>query len=199
MTTPNPDTALAAVLLAAGGSRRLGRPKQLLALDGKTLVRRAAEAARDAGFAPVFAVVGAHAEAVWREVADLALRVDNAAFEEGIASSIRAGIGAVERANPACRGALVFLVDQPRVDATLLRRIRERFDGKGIVACAYGDSVGTPALFPKRRFAELLALRGDRGAKPILEAQRAELVSLPFPEGGVDLDTETDAAHLGAR
>jgi molybdenum cofactor cytidylyltransferase len=190
------------VLLAAGASRRLGRPKQLLAVEGTTLVRRAALAARDAGFAPIFAVVGAHADAVFAEVADLAIRVENAGHAEGIASSIRAGVAAVERAAPAAPGALLLLVDQPRVDAALLHRVRSWFEeasGARAVACTYRDAVGTPALFPRSLLGELRELAGDRGAKPLLEAHRDELLTVAFQGGEIDLDTEEDVARFDAQ
>jgi molybdenum cofactor cytidylyltransferase len=195
-------SAIAAVILAAGASRRLGRPKQLLEIEGRTLVRRIAEAARAAGFAPLFAVVGAGAAGVWREVSDLAVRVDNPAYEEGVASSIRAGIEAVERSARESPGALLLAVDQPYVDAALLHRVRSWFDEASAtraVACTYSDTLGIPALFPRSLFAELRALRGDRGAKAILAAQGDDLLAVPFLGGEIDLDTEADVARLATR
>jgi molybdenum cofactor cytidylyltransferase len=191
---------VAGVLLAAGASRRLGRPKQLVQLGGRSLVRRAAEAALGAGCAPLFAVVGAHAAEVLRELAPLAaVPVRNADWQEGIASSIRAGVAAAGAAVPACDGALLLLVDQPRVDADLLRRLLARFEeggGARVVASAYGGGRGVPAVFPRASFPALAALRGDRGAKPLLEAQRAEVLEVLFPGGELDLDEPADLAAL---
>jgi CTP:molybdopterin cytidylyltransferase MocA len=191
---------VAAVLLAAGASRRLGRPKQLVRLAGRSLVRRAAEAALGAGCAPLFAVVGAHADEVLRELEPLAaVPVRNAGWQEGIASSIRAGVAAAEAAAPGCDGALLLLVDQPRVDAELLRRLLARFGaGRGAlpVASAYGGGRGVPAVFPRASFAALAALRGDRGAKALLEAPGAEVLEVPFPDGELDLDEPADLLAL---
>jgi CTP:molybdopterin cytidylyltransferase MocA len=191
---------VAAVLLAAGGSRRFGRPKQLAKIAGTSLVRRAAEAALGAGCEPLFVVLGAHAGEVGAELAGLAAeRVANPAHAEGIASSIRAGVAAAGAATPSCDGALLLLVDQPRVDAALLGRLLGGFrQGGGVrpVACAYAGRVGVPAVFPRSLFGELAALRGDRGARSVLEARRAELLEVPFPEGAIDLDTPEDLARI---
>jgi molybdenum cofactor cytidylyltransferase len=185
-----------AILLAAGASRRLGRPKQLAAWRGTTLVRRAARAAHGAGFAPIFAVVGAHGDAVFAEIADLATRVENAEWEEGMASSIRAGVAVAGPAGAAERGVLILLADQPAVDAALLRRLRSRFEaagGRAPCACDYGgEAIGPPALFPPSHLAALAGLRGDRGARALLAAHRAELELESFPGGALDVDVEAD-------
>ena len=193
-----------AVLLAAGASRRLGRAKQLETLEGEPLVRRAARAALGAGCEPVVVVLGAEAEAVAAALDGLALTlVRNEAWEEGMASSLGAGLAALGDAAPEARGALLLLADQPAVDAALLRRLLARFEESGarrIVACAYGGGRGAPAVFPRTLFSELAALRGDRGAKPVLEAHRAEVLEVSFPEGELDVDTPADLARArGAR
>ncbi len=189
---------VAAVVLAAGGSRRLGRPKQLVEIEGRPLVRRAAGAALDAGCAPVYVVLGAEAARVAGALAGAAVElVRNEGHEEGIASSIRSGIGAARDAMPPCDGALLLLVDQPRVDAALVRRLLARFgEGRGerIAACAYAGGVGVPAVFPRAAFDVLAALRGDRGAKAVLEAEGGHLLEVPFPGGEIDLDTPQDFA-----
>jgi molybdenum cofactor cytidylyltransferase len=191
---------VAAVLLAAGGSRRLGQPKQLVELDGRPLVRRAAQAALAAGCSPVLAVLGARAREVAAALAGLGVEaVPNEAHAEGIASSIRAGVAAAGRATPACDGVLLLLVDQPRADAALLARLLARFaQGRGerIAACAYGGGLGAPAIFPRAQLPELAALRGDRGAKPLLEAARGRVLEVPFPGGALDVDTPDDLAAL---
>jgi molybdenum cofactor cytidylyltransferase len=193
-----------AVLLAAGASQRLGTPKQLAEIAGETLVRRAARAALEAGCAPVVVVLGAEGDAVADALHGLALeRVRNEGWREGMASSLRAGLGALEAAAPQARGALLLLVDQPAVDAALLRRLLARFaegGGARIAACVYGGGHGAPAIFPRALFPELAALRGDRGAKSLLAAHRAELLAVDFPAGELDVDTaeDLDRARRGA-
>lgn len=190
---------VAGVVLAAGASRRLGRPKQLVRVAGEALVRRAARAAAEAGLAPVLVVTGAYAAQVEAAVAGLGVAcVRNDAFEEGLASSIRAGVGAAERASPHCDGALLALVDQPALDAALLAALLARFEEAGgarTVACAYAGGLGAPALFPRALFAELAALHGDAGAKAILEARAEEVIGVPFPAGADDVDTEEDVGR----
>lgn len=194
-------TRVAGVLLAAGASQRLGQPKALLRIAGESLVRRMASAALAAGCDPLFVVTGALEPELRRELGGLAATlVPNPAFAEGIASSIRAGVAAAGAATPPCDGVLLMLVDQPRVDAAVLGRLLARFaEGRGerIAACAYAGGLGAPALFPRDRLAALAALRGDRGAKGLLDAERGRLLEVPFPDGAVDLDTPGDLAQLG--
>jgi len=190
---------VAGVLLAAGSSRRLGRPKQLARLRGEPLVRRAARALVDAGCAPVFAVTGARARSVETALDGLPVEcVLNAAFRDGLASSIRVGVDVVRLATPPCDGVLLSVVDQPAVDAALLRTLIERFEealGVRAVACAYAGGLGVPALFPRALFRELTALYGDTGAKPLLEARAEEVIAVPFPAGAQDVDTAEDLSR----
>jgi molybdenum cofactor cytidylyltransferase len=188
-------TRVATVILAAGESRRMGSPKQLLRIDGISLVRRATETALASRCQGVYVVVGASAETVRREVSDLSLEVvDNRDWEEGLAGSIRVGIEAVRAGRPEFDAAILAPVDQPRIRATLLDRLIEVFDGgeHDIVGCSYAGTVGAPALFSRRHFAELTRLSGDRGAKSVLQAREAEVAQVPFPEGATDLDTPED-------
>jgi molybdenum cofactor cytidylyltransferase len=173
----------------------MGSPKQLLRVDGITLVRRAAEIALASRCQAVYLVAGAAAEAVRQEVCSLDLEVvENRRWEEGLAGSIRVGIEAVQAERPELDAAILAPVDQPRLHTPLLNRLIEVFEGgeREIVACSYAGTVGAPALFARPHFSELTALRGDRGAKSVLEAHEAELAQVPFPDGATDLDTPED-------
>lgn len=176
----------AAIILAAGAGRRMGGPKALLSLAGETLLRRASRVALDTGCKPVLAVVGD-----WEPgLGGLEVRaVPNPDAAEGMASSIRAGLAALP---PGTAAVLLLTVDQPAVDAALLRRLLELFqqDPERPAACAYAGTLGVPAIFPRRLFTDLRALQGDRGAKPILLREQA--AALPFPEGALDLDGPGD-------
>jgi molybdenum cofactor cytidylyltransferase len=184
-----PLVAIPAVILAAGASRRLGRPKQLVELAGESLLRRTVRAAL-AGCAPVLVVVGAQADAMAAHLAGLPVTlVHNDQWEEGMAASIRAGV----RALPATAAAVLFLVcDQPAVDAQLVRRLLETRGRhpEAVVACGYAGTRGTPSIFPAWCFPDLLALRGDRGARGLLAGPGVEVV--PFPEGEADVDYPED-------
>lgn len=177
---------IAAVVLAAGAGRRMGGPKALLRLGGETLLRRAVRAGLEAGCSPVVAVIGA-----WDSGLDgLEVRtVSNPGAQEGMASSIRLGIAAL---TPEVEGAVLLTVDQPAVDAALLQDLLAlaATNPERPAACAYAGTLGIPAVLPRRFFPELLALRGDRGAKALLLREQA--AALPFPAGADDLDTPGD-------
>jgi molybdenum cofactor cytidylyltransferase len=173
----------------------MGSPKQLLRVAGRTLVRRSAEVALASRSAGVYAVVGAGAEAVRRELSELHLEVvENPDWKRGLAGSIRAGIEAVRDAPVGFDAAILAPVDQPGLQPALLDRLIAVFEAGEypIVASAYSDTVGAPALFPRRLFPELASLHGDRGAKSILRAHAERVARIPFPEGAIDLDTPED-------
>lgn len=183
------------VVLAAGRSTRLGRPKQLVSKEGSSLLRRALSAACESGMGPVYAILGSNAESMKTELAGLpAKAVVNDLWEEGIASSLRCGLRQARSDNPGMDGILVMVCDQPAVEADTLRilaAIRNQADA-ALAACSYGDTLGTPALFHHSLFAELQTLQGDAGAKRVIERHREEAVFLDFPEGVTDIDTEAD-------
>jgi CTP:molybdopterin cytidylyltransferase MocA len=190
-------TPIVAVVLAAGGSRRLGEPKQLLRLAGQALVRRAALAALGSRAERVLVVTGAHAERVEAAVAGLAVEpVRCEAWETGLAASLRTGVSAALA--PGDASVLLLLADQPGVDATLLDRLiaLQRNEGHELAASHYGGEPGVPAIFAPRFARELLALAGDRGAKALLLRERARVALVPFANGALDVDTPDDWARV---
>jgi CTP:molybdopterin cytidylyltransferase MocA len=191
---------VAAIVLAAGASLRLGQPKQLLMHGGETLIARMIRMANEAGANPVIAVLGAHHKRISAAVPlNLAIPVINSSWERGVASSIGAGIGAVEDYAPQTSGALLLGCDQPRLTAEHLRALLETFRAQAapaIVASAYAGITGIPAVFPRAVFGELRALRGDQGARSLLMRPTCPLIALPFPGGEVDIDLPADLAQL---
>jgi molybdenum cofactor cytidylyltransferase len=183
------------VVLAAGASVRLGRPKQLLRHGGRSLLRAAAEEAVRSGCKPVVVVLGAEAERLEPELHGLDVSVVvNTRWREGMSTSVQAGIEALG----AVDAAVMMLCDQPFVTAPLLRRLVEAHEqGRRLAACEYGGGLGVPALFDRALFPELQALEGDKGARKVLAAHAAEAARIPFPEGAVDVDTLEDYARLG--
>jgi molybdenum cofactor cytidylyltransferase len=191
---------VAAVVLAAGGASRMGSPKQLLRVDGESLVRRATQAALSSRCAAVFVVVGAHAQTVLKEVDDLAVeRVENRNWPEGLGASIRAGVEAVAATKePFFDAALLILTDQVHVTTALLDRLIAAIEASpaGLVACEYGGTMGSPAAFSRRYFDSLCRLHGDHGAKAVLLAHAEAVLRIPFPEGAIDVDTPADYERL---
>jgi molybdenum cofactor cytidylyltransferase len=187
-----------AIVLAAGGSSRLGRPKQLLELGGEPLVRRAARAAAEAAYAPIVVVVGAEEAAVRRALESGAFAIAvNERWKTGIASSIRAGIEALLAQRPDAEGALLAACDQPLVGAAHLALLAGALGGgKAIAASSYGGTAGVPALFAREVFPELLALEGDRGAKRVIASDPARVAVVDLPGGERDVDTEKDWSTL---
>ncbi len=194
--TPNVSTGFATVVLAAGGSSRLGRPKQLLVYRGEPLVVRIVRAAQRARCTPVLVVVGAAADAVRAALANEEVTfVVNEGWAAGIGSSIACGAGAVP---PSTTGALVVTCDQPRVASETLTALVEAqvATGAPIVASSYADTVGVPALFRADVLPELVALPADAGAKKVLQRDAARVTVVPFLGGDIDVDTEDDYASL---
>ena len=186
------------VLLAAGGSSRLGRPKQLVLHQGKSLVRRAAEIALSAECGPVVVVLGAHPEAVASELAGLPVRtVHHPDWAAGPGGSLVAGVRALVHASD-LDAVLVMLCDQLRVDSAHLRALVEtwRSTGAAVVASAYEGTRGVPALFCRAVFPELESLRPEQGARGVIARDSSRVAEVPLPGGGEDVDTEADLARL---
>ena len=192
-------TQVAAIIAAAGSSNRLGQPKQLLRIDGEPMLQRATRIAGEAGAAPVIVVLGAHRQWIEPSV-DLAGAsiVVNQAWEEGIGSSIRAGMEALRTDAPGVSGVLLMICDQPRVTADHLRRMIMAFSRspENAIASIYADRRGTPAIFPRAAFHALSALQGDTGARSLLARPSWPVTEIPLDGGEVDIDTPEDLAQL---
>ena len=194
------------ILLAAGGSMRLGSPKQLLRYAGHSLLHRAATAVSASGCHPMVAVLGARAGDLRVELKNQnAAIVENVNWERGMGSSLRLGLETLlAAAHPGVPdGVLLTLCDQPLVGATQLRLLLDAFNGlkdtpNRLVAAAYGGTVGVPAVFGRQYFEELLSLTDEAGAKQILLAHRAELVEVSLPEAATDIDTREQYEQLAA-
>ncbi|WP_405013944.1 NTP transferase domain-containing protein [Kitasatospora sp. NBC_01539] len=195
------DLRVAALVLAAGGGRRLGgRPKALVRLRGRTLLEGALAAVRAGGCAPVVVVLGAEAGRV-RAGADTGdcVLVENPAWESGMGSSLRAGLAAV----PAdASGVLVMLVDTPGVTAEAVARLVAAHRAGGeLVAAAYDGRRGHPVLIGARYLAEAAAgAEGDAGARALLAAHAPEVLLVECGDVAVadDLDTPADLARWTA-
>jgi CTP:molybdopterin cytidylyltransferase MocA len=189
-----------AIVLAAGASRRLGQPKQLVDFKGESLLARALRTAHEAGAAPVFVILGAHAGAIEPLIhPDDAILVRNDAWEQGISTSIHAGLRALESLAVQPAGAMLMTCDQPHLTAAHLRALIDAFEAHGssiIVASHYAGIDGVPAVFPRAVFANLNVLHGDKGARAVIADASCPVVSIAFEGGEVDIDSPADMAQL---
>ena len=189
-------TSFGVVVLAAGGSTRLGRSKQLLPYLGRTLVEHAARTALASGAAEVVVVVGAEASAVREALRGLRVRI--VAYPDwalGMGGSIAAGVAAL---SSDVEAAVVALGDQPRIAPGHLRTLAERIveTGKPIVASSYDGVLGAPCAFARSEFERLRALSGDLGARRLVRSAGGDVESVEFAGANVDIDTPDDYAAL---
>lgn len=192
---------VAAIVLAAGRSTRMGGPNKLLAdLSGKKLVRIAAEQARASKASEVIVVTGHQAELVEQALQGLSVRlVRNSELGGGLASSVKAGIAAV----PATAdGALICLGDMPLIDTALIDRLIEAFDpdrGSLVVVPVADGRRGNPVLWSRRFFAELLMLDGDTGARHLIAKHGEAVTEVPVDGQSAFLDIDTPQALEAVR
>jgi molybdenum cofactor cytidylyltransferase len=187
------------VILAAGESARMGTPKQLLAVEGRALVLRAVEAALASAAWPVVVVLGAHAEKIRPLFARLpVLVVENPAWSEGMAASIRAGVTTLRQFSRQLDAAVVALCDQPAFSAGVIAQLvaAQRTTGRSIVAAHYGGRNGAPALFLRDHFETLTHLTGEEGARALLNGSPDRVTAINLPALALDLDTPADYAAL---
>jgi len=186
------------IILAAGSSSRLGKPKQNLIFQGSTLLQRSIKAALNADCDEVIVILGANSEIIKPTLNDKNIRIiNNADWQEGMASSIRHGLNYLLRINPQLQSVILMLCDQPFADVSIINQlIKASATGKSMVASAYNGTVGPPALFDKTHFDELLALQGNEGAKKLLLKYAADVYQVPFPLGTIDIDTIGDFERL---
>jgi CTP:molybdopterin cytidylyltransferase MocA len=182
---------IAGVVLAAGASTRLGRPKQTLVIDGETLVERAARVARESGLSPVFTVVAPAGDFGHSLQQQGCIIVLNESAAEGIAASIRNGIKAARVLK--AEGVVLLTCDQPALTADHLRALCA--EPQSPCGSGYAGKVGIPAYFPASSFDNLLQLKGDTGARDLLRNAR----SVRSENLSYDIDTETDITKLSSK
>ena len=195
-----PKPRIAGLVLAAGRSTRMGGPNKLLAtMDGVVLVRRAVEAARDAGLDEIVVVTGHQAERIEAALAGLPVRfVHNPDFAEGLSTSLRTGIAAL---GDSVDAAVVLLGDMPRVSSALVAGLVRAFDpahGHHVVVPIADGRRGNPVLWGRRFFAELGRVSGDQGGRAILAAAPEAIAEVHVDGDGVHLDVDTPEALAAA-
>lgn len=186
---------LATIILAAGASTRMGRPKQLLAYDGKNLLQHIIAVSEQLQNRPIVVVLGAYAEKILPTLTGLPVSiVQNDSWSTGMGSSIKAGTKHLLSMFPNIQAVLILLVDQPFVDLFFLQQLVHLYHtaNASIICSAYNDQLGVPAIFDHTLFESLLHLNEAVGARKLIRSYQGKVVSVPFEHGAFDLDTEAD-------
>jgi molybdenum cofactor cytidylyltransferase len=204
--TQNPNALVSAIILAAGTSTRMGRAKQLLPLDGTTVLARTIENVRSAGLVEMVLVLGASAKTIRRQLPPSLLDglkvVVNQAYGEGMASSLREGLSALD---PQTGAALIILGDQPFIQPLTLHQIMAGYHRSGaqIVIPTHQGKRGNPVLLSRPVFSEVMALQGDTGCRAIFPNHLDAILKVEVEDPGILLDIDNqddyDRLKLGIR
>ncbi|HZI68294.1 MAG TPA: nucleotidyltransferase family protein [Hanamia sp.] len=182
------------VILAAGASSRLEQPKQLLPYGDDFLLTHTIKEAQRSRM-PVIVVLGANANKIKQKIKTLELEiVENESWEKGLSSSIKSGMQKAIDNYPEMMNCILAVCDQPFISSLLFNELldEKQRSGKQIVASSYAETSGTPCLFDKKYFPELLQLEGDHGAKTLLKKYASDVASVKFEKGRFDVDTQND-------
>lgn len=182
---------VAAVIMAAGGATRFGRPKQLLEINGENLVQRCCRLAMDTGCSPLVVVLGANSELIRAAGIPKGVTVvENHRWQDGMGSSLALGIGEVSESD--ADAALILLADQPGVNVTTIKSMEARFldPAVSIVLCDHGESWGPPSLFHRSHFLDLAKLSGDQGGRIVSRKHPDSTATVFAPETAWDIDDE---------
>lgn len=192
-----PIKSLWTIVLAAGASRRLGRSKQLLRKHRRSLLKHSVHLANLASPGRTIVVVGFDAiriQAHLRRGGDTVRVVKNTNWRDGMGTSLACGVSALP---PSASHALVLLTDQPEINTTTIQHMLRilRLHPATATGCHYAGGIGVPAIFPRKLFAQLRALRGDRGARDLLRSG-IQVSIVACPEAAIDIDTAADLELL---
>ena len=190
---------IAVIILAAGRSARLGSPKQTLSYRGKTLLQHSIDTALESLGNPVIVILGSEKEIIEKDLDQTQIFIEeNTSWESGMGTSISCGINKLELIAPDSEAVILMVCDQPFVSASLLNELINKYKetGKSIIACSYGNTLGTPALFHKSLFSELSALEGESGAKLLIKKYSQKTETVSFDKGSIDIDTRENYRNL---
>jgi molybdenum cofactor cytidylyltransferase len=184
---------IVAVVLSAGESSRMGRPKALLPIDGRTFIEKIVDALEKSSVAKVMVVLGHNADEMIQRIEHLPVEIlVNPDYKLGQLSSLQVAVRRLER-EPDCDGMLVHLVDHPYVNTELVQTMIKRYEdtGKLIVVPRHNGKRGHPVIFSRKLFSELLAAPVDQGAKAVINAHRDDTLEIDTEAEGVTVDIDT--------
>jgi molybdenum cofactor cytidylyltransferase len=184
---------IVAVILSAGESSRMGRPKALLPIGGQKFIERIVGVLAQSRAGRMIVVLGHHADEMRRQIEHLPIDiVVNPDYKSGQLSSLQAAIRHIQN-DDRCDGMLVHLVDHPFIDAVLVDAMIERFyeTKKLIVVPRHKEKRGHPVIFSRDLFEELLSAPADQGAKAVVNAHRKETLEIEWQDEGITLDIDT--------
>ena len=189
---------IAHLILAAGGSTRMGQPKQLIEWKGETLVNHAIKKAQQTEVETIYVVLGANAEKIKETISDYNIQIIfNSVWQKGLGSSISVGINYITK-HGKYDGVLIRLIDNPTLALEHYRQLIALFKSKRlpIVASEYNDTHGVPAIFGGEFFEALQQLQTDKGAKSIMKQYWNQVLFLKSDTDFVDLDTPEDLKKI---
>ena len=187
------------IILAAGNSSRLGQPKQLLWYKDTTLLQHIIEEASVIKESVVIVVTGSNHELIEKEIDSSEIKtVFNRDWELGMSSSINTALNKALQLYPGIEKCIFAVCDQPFVSHSIFENLIDEYNktGKGIIASSYAETLSTPVLFDKKHFNNLLDLKGQEGAKKIINRYLDDTASIFFEKGDIDIDTEDDYNKL---
>lgn len=193
-------TGLSVIILAAGAARRMNQAKMLLPFGKSSILESIIDQVKEIHADQICIVTGFYHHQIVEKILDDQIRlVYNEDWEEGISGSIKKGLAYLLNQNSRIDSVLILVADQPFITSSLLHDIIElqTKTNKGIVAASYAGVAGTPVLFQRHYISNLEKLVGDKGARSILHQYQDDLVTIDFPLGEIDIDTEADYLKLG--
>jgi molybdenum cofactor cytidylyltransferase len=191
----NGKTKICAIILAAGASKRLGTPKQLIPHNNSTLIGHTIQCTLDSKCDETVVVLGANATLIQKKISNFPVNiVRNQNWKMGMGYTIRVGLEKVETVNNNIQAVVLLVCDQLFLTSKIIDRLIESYLSfkKPIIASEYDGTLGVPVLFNKKFFPELLKIDGIFGAKIVVENHPRQVWSVPFPKGGFDIDTPND-------
>lgn len=199
--TNDTRSTVSIIILAAGASTRMGKPKQLLLYQGRSFLSHTIESAIASVCKPVVVVLGANSQQIRSEISQPFIQiVENPQWNLGMNTSIRSGILALANYSESVDAAVIAVCDQPFISAEIINGLVSAYysSEKPIIASQYAETLGVPALFSRKFFSELANMNESVGAKYLIKKHRDQVFAFPFPQGKIDIDTPQEYEQLQA-